>query len=283
MRQLEEPIVGHLLAKAWSEKPDKPTALGTPLRYSSALGCARQMGYNAIGAEKTNPMGIADAWAPGIGTLLHEAEQAEIARVFPNAEFEVVSHIGEHISGSCDSLIPTEDIWRGLGVRLDGTHILWEYKTMGEYAFDKQVGYNRRYAKTTGASGPKTEAITQAGLNAVGIMENDPTILIEHLLLTSVTLAQVAVVRARGMGLSDWARFGAEWIIDSVEWMPLVEGEKNRMMGIGGELKEGFLGDRTAGVWNNQYLNPRGNVDWQCDYCSFRERCISDGEGRVTL
>lgn len=281
MEQLTDPIVGELLARSWSESPDKPTALGTPLRYSSALGCARQMGYYSIAAEKTNPQGPADSWAPGIGTILHEELQERIAEFLPGTLFEVASSANEYVSGSADGLISTDEVLRETGVALTGTHVVWELKTMGEYAFDRQVGYNRRYARVGQGEGPKVEAITQAGMNAVGIERQETGVIIDYLLLTSVTLAPVSVGKAHQMGLKNWERFGAEWLIPRHEWEPLALRELARMELIGGALANQELSDRTIG--DGSYLNPRGSKDWQCDYCPFRDRCVDDGEGYVRL
>jgi hypothetical protein len=284
MEQLREPIVGHLLAKAWLEqRADKPTALGTPLRYSSALGCERQMGYEAFGAEKTNPPGLADAWAPGIGTELHEALQREILRKFPNTLFELKTKAAPFVSGSLDGLLRSAEVRENTGIELGGTHAVWEFKTMGEYPFDKQVGFNRRYGKISGrGEGPKLEAITQAGLNALGAEATlgfGPQI--ESLVLTSVTLATVSVNKAGQMNLGDWERFGSEWIIRRDEWEPLALEELNRMSDVAFNLDAGFLSDRNSGRFGNEYLSPRSGKNWQCDYCPFKDRCIDDGGGVV--
>lgn len=274
----DEPILTHLLAEAWAAKGPKPTALGTPLRYSSAMGCARQMGYAGLSAVPTDPMGPADSWAAGIGTLLHEAAQHEIGRVYESAEFEVASKLGQYISGSCDCLVDSYEILNLTGVTLGGTHVLWEFKSMGEYPWDLQMGYNRRSRTIKSGSGPKVEAITQAGLNALGIEETYPGRRIETILMGSVTPAQLSINVAKAMGVEGFARYGAEFRVSRETWEPLALDELSRMNGIGSTPE--FLPDRTT---PSSFLNPRGDKDWQCDYCPYRRLCISDGEGEVAV
>ena len=281
---MTDSILTHLLAQSWADKPSKPTAMGTPLRYSGALGCQRQMAYTAFGAPKSDPMDLADAWAPGIGTTLHAAAQEVIGAQYPEALFEVRSRFGDFISGDADALIPTKAIYERTGVSLGGTHALWEFKTMGEWQFDKQMGYSRKALKTNyRAEGPKTEAITQAGINALGIEQMnvfpDEPIRIETLLMGSVCTATVSVQKAEGMGLEGFDRFGHEFRITRDEWEPLALNELSRMKAIAELVKKGTLPDRLAcgDAGGEVYLNPRGS-DWNCHYCEFKALCIRDGE-----
>ena len=285
-----QPILTDILAKAWAQLPDKPTARNTPLRYSAAFGCARQMGYAAIGSVPSNEMDEGDAWAPGIGTLIHEAAQAAIMRVFPSARAEVSSQHGDSISGSCDMLVEVADILATTGVRFAGTHVLWELKTMGEWQFDSQMGYNRKMAKASYApKGPKMEAIVQAGINALGIEIDQPDVRIETILMGSLCVTAVSVRKARTMGIAGFERIGGEWAIGRREWEPLAQRELARMQMLAGIIEGGHLPDRRAvedGEYDERgngmvFLNPRGGKDWQCDYCRFRDLCISDGEGDI--
>jgi hypothetical protein len=240
------------------------------------------MSYAALDAEWTDPPGPADVWAAGIGTTLHEEAQIAISRVYETAEFEVASRLGHHISGSTDALIDSQEILRIVGVTLGGTHVLWEFKTMGEYAFDQQLGYNRR-SKTVGhEQGPKVGAITQAGMNALGIELTYPGRRIETILMGSVTPAQLSIKVAAGMGVQDFARYGAEWRIPRKQWEPLAIEEGDRMIAVAAKLDrvDGVLSDRTT---PGSYLNPRGDKDWECDYCPYRKLCIEDGEGEIPV
>lgn len=279
---MTESILTHLLAQSWADKPDKPTALGTPLRYSGALGCQRQMAYTAFGAPKTNPMDLGDAWVPGIGTTLHSAAQEVIGRLYPDAQFEVSSKFGDFISGDCDAIVPTRDIYETTGESLGGTHALWEFKSMGEYAFDKQMGYNRKTCKVyNNGEGPKTGAITQAGMNALGIEAKYAKVgvRIETLLMGSVCTAALSVQKAAQMGVDGFPRFGAEFRITRDEWEPLALNELSRMRSIAALIAKATLPDRIGcgDAGGEMYLNPRGS-DWQCAYCPYKDLCISHGE-----
>lgn len=275
-----EPILTQILAQSWADRPDKPTARDTLLRYSAAYNCARQMGYTAFDYPKTNPMDMGGAWAPGVGTTLHEAAQARIGRIYTTARFEVMSQLGKYISGATDALVETGEIRETTGDDLGGTHVLWELKSMGEWAFDQQVGYNRRSMKVFGGKGPKTGAIAQAGMNALGIESENPDIRIETLLMGSLCVTALSVSKARNMGLDGFDRFGAEFRIPRSEWEPLAMAERARMELIGTIIESGFLPDRTAWEDGELYLNPRGK-DWQCDYCPYRDICVSQGEGEI--
>jgi len=279
---MTEPILTGILAETWAAKPDKPTALGTPLRYSGSHGCARQMAYTALGAVKTDPMDSGDSWAPGIGTVIHEAMQDAIASVYKTAQFEYMSQLGKYISGATDALVTSQEILDTTGVNLYGTHVLWELKSMGEWAFDKQVGYNRKSLKVFHREGPKIGAITQAGMNALGIEAGDSNIYIQTILMGSVCVSALSVNKARAMGLSGFDRYGAEFRIGRDEWEPLARAELARLDAIGEKVAAGVLPDRIAIADNggDAYLNPRGK-DWQCDYCAFRALCVSDGEGEI--
>jgi len=281
MEPVKNPVVTHLLAKKMWEKSQtpKPTALNTPLRYSSSFGCARQQGYNAFDAKPTEPMDEAGAWVTGLGTIVHEALQDAILEVFPDAQFEVASGT-EYISGSCDALIPVSN----LGVDVSGTHVLWELKTMGTYSFDKQVGWNRMRGEFKYPEGPAKKAIVQAGMNALGIMGANPEIEIEYIIMGSTTFEALSINKAEKMGVENYNRFLAEFWIPRSEWEPQALAEIRRSEGIHYAITAGYLPDRIALDDDGDvlYLTP-GGKNWQCDYCSFKSLCQQDGEGQVWI
>lgn|SRR5487761_1955546 len=277
MYEPSRPILTHLLAQEWADKPDKPTARGTRLRYSSAHDCARKMGYLAIGAQQTDPMDAGDAWAPGLGTLIHEASQAAIARRYPYARFEVSSQLGE-VSGSLDCLVSTDDVRSKTGENLGGTHVLWELKSMGEFAFDKQVGWSRMKSAFKTPAGPSIKAITQAGVNAIGIEKEYDGIRIETILMGSVCISVLSKRKAKAMRMRGFERLGAEYRVGRDVWYDLALFEMGRMEGILADIEGGFLPARIAIDDNNreEELNPMGD-NWNCDYCPFVSRCLADG------
>ena len=233
------------------------------------------------------------AWATGIGTILHELTQAEISKRYPSARHEVTSQTGD-VSGSCDSLIDVNDV----GTNYGGTHVLWEFKTMGGYGFDTQVGWNRMRSifKPQGAQGPKKGHIAQAGMNALGIereanagapwLEHDSMkpVRIETIIMGAVTFEALSKQKARNMGVLGLNRFVAEFEIPREEWEPLARYELSIMEDIGEKLNHGILPDRVGRDDSGGFtdLRPLGS-DWQCEYCSYRSTCLDDGDGEIMV
>lgn len=282
MYQTNQPLITNALVEELHIKSaiPKPTAMGTPLRYSSAYGCGRQQGYAGSGFQPTEPMDEAGAWATGLGTIIHEALQESLSKKFKSAQFEVASQIGD-ISGSCDALIATDEF----GDNLEGTHVLYELKTMGTYSFDKQTGWNRMRATGSDGEGPALKAIAQAGLNALGIMTGNRDIKIEWLVMGSITFEALSKNKASKMGVEGVNRFLAEYWISREEWEPIVMAERDRMNAISWTLGQGFLPNR-IGIGDNGApidLDPNKTTNWQCDYCAFRTACMQDGSSQLRI
>lgn len=282
MYQIDTPLITGALVDELhvASAVKKPTAMGTPLRYSSAFGCARQQGYAAFDVVPTEPMDEAGAWATGLGTIIHEKLQDALSRKFPSSRFEVPSKIDD-ISGSCDALIASSEI----NDDAQGTHVLYELKTMGTYSFDKQVGWNRMRGTVGEGKGPAMKAIAQAGMNAMGIMAGDPTISIEWLVMGSITFEALSKNKAANAGVSGVNRFLAEYWIPKEEWFPIADSEIQRMNAIAHAVDQGYLPDR-MGVGDDGgiiALNPNIGKFWQCDYCAFRTHCQQDGGGQVRI
>jgi len=260
----------------------KPTARNTPLRYSSAHACGRQQGYAAFDAEATEPMDESGAWVTGLGTIIHEALQDAIGRRFPSAQFEVTSQIGDFLSGSCDALISTHDVGSNYG----GTHVLYELKTMGTWAFDSQVGWARMRGTFSkeGPKGPAKKAITQAGMNALGIESENKEIRIETIIMGSIGFEALSKQKAKTMGIEGVNRFLAEFEVPREVWEDMALWEINRMSNLDYDIKNGYLPDRIAidDYANEVMLNPEGSA-WQCEYCAFRSICQDDGSGQVLV
>ena len=289
MIRTQTPLITSALVEELHTKSavPKPTAMGTPLRYSSAFGCGRQQGDAAFDAEPTEPMDEAGAWATGLGTIIHEALQDCISRKYPSAQFEVASKV-EAISGSCDALISLDDIRANEDWDVDwgqGTHLLYELKTMGTYSFDKQLGWNRMRGTVSEGEGPASKAVAQAGMNALGIMAANPDIDIEWLVMGSITFEALSKNKAASMGVEGVNRFLAEYYIPSSEWKPLASEELSRMRGLAYNIEQGYLPDRHGVTDGGQFLelNPDSSKFWQCDYCAFRTACQQDGPGQVRI
>jgi hypothetical protein len=226
------------------------------------------------------------AWATGLGTIVHEALQDSLSRKFPSAQFEVASQLG-NISGSCDALISTADLENIIDWDVDfsqGTHVLYELKTMGTYSFDKQVGWNRMRGTASEGEGPALKAIAQAGMNAIGIMDSFSHIDIQWLVMGSITFEALSKNKAANMNVQGTNRFLAEFYIPREEWEPIARDEIARMDAFAFNIDNGYLPDRFAIGDEGQFivLNPNGRA-WQCDYCAFKTACGEDGEGQVRI
>ena len=271
------PVLTQLLAQEWLTQADKPTARGTKTRYSAAHDCERKMYYSATDTPKSNPENEGDVWASGIGRVLHEAAQEAISHVYSDAEFEVSSEI-RGTSGSCDCLLSTASILTETGVVFPGTHVLWEYKTMGEYGFDKQVGFNRRSETIKNGSGPTLKAIAQVGMNALGIESERPGVDIQTVILGTVCTSALSKRKARKMQQRGFSRFGAEFRISRDIWEPLALAELERMDTINQMAQRKYMGRRIVigDAGYEQDIDPEGK-DWQCDYCPYLSQCLKDG------
>lgn len=284
MIQPSEPILTNLLGVKLAAESKKPTAMGTRLRYSNAGGCARSASYYALGARESDPEDDGDAWAPGVGNIIHDAMQAVIKKVFPSTIFESASKIEDiDVSGSADGISLTSEILSITGIDLEGTHVMWELKTMGEFPFDKQAGWNRMKVMLKDPQGPTVKAVMQAGINALGQEDMHPDWRFETVLMGSVCVSALSKSKSKRMGVEGFSRYGAEYRIPRSMWEPLAKMELRRMAAIEDGLDHGFIADRIAldDFGTPVFLHP--GRDWNCDYCSFRGLCEMDGEGEISI
>ena len=185
-------VLAQAMLDADTANGPKPTARNTPFRYSGAHGCSRQLAYSALKAKPSEPWDIASAYVTGLGTILHESWQSAMAVAYPDAEFEVGSQVNDLLSGSCDAVIADAVV---------------EVKTRGAYAFEKETGIGR-YKRTEG-SGPSLSAITQVGMNVIGLQRDRPSL--SEVCLVTLPREAISVQRAKKLGLSDEERIAAEW------------------------------------------------------------------------
>lgn len=274
-----DPIFTHLLAEQAAEAAQRPkaTALDTPLRYSGAYGCARRWGYDAFDAQYSEPPTPAQVWQATIGTVVGEAVARAIQAVYPDAVAEEPSQIGTFVSGSADIYAPTSPVGQ----------TVFEHKKKGSYAFNKALGYKRRYGKfeLVGAEGYPGPAMVQAGMNALGIMEKYPERgPIENVVVGVVSDDIVTVKELRQVQVSDFNRFAQEWVIPMDEWYPETIREVTRMEEAAETIDLGYIPDRWArdDFGRDKRLDPFGD-DWNCDYCPFRRLCVADGDGQVRV
>ena len=259
----------------------KPTALGTQARYSDAASCSRAIGYAALGVEPTDPMDAPGIWVTTLGTHIHEQVQAAIGRAYPGALFETPTRIGQDISGSSDGFIPEEDL-RYHDPSWEFGNVLYELKTMGAFAFDKQIGLKRRARALGDSEGPKFGAILQAGLNALGWNELNPERPVSTLILGSISMEAVSIQLAQQAGLDELGRIMAEFVIPHDIWYEPALREARRIKDAVSKVNQDFLPvplviDDLSGV--ETLISPTASRPaWQCTYCKFQSRCIRDGD-----
>lgn len=300
-----EPRFVGVLADAWAatNDDDKPTAMGTRLRHSDAGKCSRYLGYVAAGIAKSDPMDLTGVWNVTLGSLLHDLWQQALVAKFPDSTVETTFG-WDDLDASChvDALIRWRDPEPDPDRALMGTTIVYELKTIGGYGYKAAVGKARR---GTPAEGPKREHVLQAALN--GLAADADEVVIGY-------LAKETISASVGKGMTDLARFAAEWTMTRDEFEPLALTEKARMAGVlelvdagdlparkfpTGTLPRGAeIVDPTTGRWEVHGdpvpIGPLGASDmvpqvvdtgtwWACGYCSHRTLCATTEAGRIPI
>ncbi len=286
-----------VLADAWADDhdEDKPTAKGTRLRHSDAGKCSRYLGYVAAGVPKSDPMDLTGIWNVHLGTMLHDLWQAALVARFPDATVETTFG-WDDLDASChvDALIrwsdPDPDPDSDRALLGDWRTIVYELKTIGGYGFKAAVGKARR---GTPAEGPKREHVAQAAMN--GLAADADEIVIGY-------LAKETISNTVGAGMTDLARFAAEWTLTRDEFEPIAVAEKARMAKVLELVDAGSLPARKfpAGSLppNAEITDPRSGrwevhaedgtlrdfgTWWACSYCSHRSLCATTDAGRIAV
>lgn len=285
-------IAGAVLAAQWQTAEPKETALGTRFRHSAAGGCARQLGFAALGVAPSDPMDLSGAWQTGLGTLVHEALQDawETANpaLAPYREMKVRSW--EDGSGHIDGYDPALREGR-------------EVKTTGEYGFCRIAGLPAGYGAPKPAEGPKPEHRLQAGLNVLGMRAAGLDV--ESFRFTYLWLSALSHGRAARAGVDrDSAdRFCSEWVKDANKLSALGDREVLRQRGVAEIVDAGYIPGRGIGFPGGEWpedavVDDVGSSRWVsastgetgkawsgqlCSYCPFRSRCEGLGSGMVAV
>jgi hypothetical protein len=150
---------------------------------------------------------------------------------------------------------------------------------MGGFSFEKSIGLKKQKRVLENPEGPRRTALLQSALNAHA---NDcDTIIIGHISLEGISKGVASAV-----GLDDFGRVLAEWHIPKTVWLPLAAEEILRMNKILAGAKQGLLAGRIIPDDNGNPLaiDPTSSRPyWKCDYCSFKDLCVSDGSGIVNV
>jgi hypothetical protein len=275
----KQPVREVLFTDSWARElmevdHDKPTAMGTPFRYSGALNCGRRMIFDALGIEQTDPIDPAGIHVTTMGTYIHERVQDAIGRRYPGARFEVKSQIGT-TSGSADGVFDEETILFVV-VHWDGGKVLYELKTVGGFAFDKAIGLNRKAYKQADPKGPRPSAIVQAGLNALA--NGCETVIVGYIGMESVSKGL-----AEKLDLGPFERFIAEWHIPREVWEPMAQAELQRIDLLTTYLEEKEIPDGTAFDDEKEEWIPvspnAARPHWTCQYCPHLTTCLAHEAG----
>lgn len=290
------PWLAPMLAQAWEENVDRsdpPMASSEArIRHSWAAACARQMGYNVLGCEVTEPMGVADFWRLGTGSVIHERWQEVVAVAFPSAEVEKKVVIPEIPSaGHIDLFMPGDPAETSILHEGTDDEVIWqkdktpsvsvELKSINGFGFKKAIGARGE------AEGPRDGAVLQGSLNALAADADEMKIVY-------LSLENLSPYELKKIGKHEWQRFAAEWTYTRDEYMAIAEPEIKRMQKILAFIDNGQLPPRTTpdmpkgarivdpmtGSWTLTDSNGdilQSGKTWNCDYCSQRSRCIEDG------
>ena len=261
------PVSSPLFSDLWIrqiEKQDhrKPTALGTPFRFSDALKCPRALAFTAMGVDESDPIDAAGLHVTTIGTWLHEKVQEAIGKKYPGAKFELASG-NDSISGSCDGLVNPGGFEGGL--------MLLEIKSVSNFPFNKAIGVQGMgyRAKRVSPEGPSRSHLVQTALNAYF---HDA----ETCVLIYVAKEAMSANVADRLGFSTYDRFLAEWHIPRDVWLPLAVEELARVEEIKLRLPEipNGLGwdDKKGWVSTSPHDS---SPHYACGFCNFRTTCAA--------
>lgn len=260
------------------DRGPKPTAFDTPLRYSSAGDCSRALSYQALGIPVSNKFDVPSIWVTHLGTQIHEWVQDAISRRYPGATFENKSQVEHLTSGHADGVFE-QTVITAIIPEWEGGKVLYELKTMGGFSFEKSIGLKKQKRILENPEGPRRTAILQAALNAY--VNDCDTIVIGHISLEGISKGV-----AKAAGLDDYGRVLAEWQIPKDVWLPLAQNEIARMQKIVAMTKLDQLAGRIIPDDNGESLpiDPEATRPyWKCDYCSYKDLCVADGSGIVTI
>lgn len=261
-----------------SEAPSLPD--GTWWRGSWAGSCTRKIAYDMKGVEQSNPPSPADYWRMGLGSIVHEHLHPALQH-WLDTDKSVILHeelsteIGSNGYGHVDLVME---------VPVSDQKVVIELKTINGTGFKRSIQ----------GEGPRHSALLQGAMYADAL---DADLLV----ICYLAVELLSPGWASAKGFDDLGRFGAEWHYTPDQFKPLAEQEIARMEWIGSEVLENgvdpveiprmfsesdpdipagaVVNDPSNGAWSlieDQALIAKGRT-WQCNYCSYQGRCISDG------
>lgn len=239
--------------------------------------------------DPTNPPTIADAWRMGLGSMVHDRLEDAMKSAFPNAEVEVKVSFEDYVDGSgAVDIVVTEQRSEmrhssdGDGIAVVPFVTVIEVKTINGWGFKKSTGAQGD------PEGPKQGHVLQAAMSAVALDA-------DRVVVGYLAMELLSPAAAKRAGVDEIGRFTAEWSFDRDEFEPMAKAEFARQAKILTILDAkgpaavprsipslpigALITQPKTGLWSvtTDGKITNSGTTWQCDYCRYRDRCISDG------
>lgn len=276
-------------------------AFGARWRGSWSGLCSRALQYNLEGLAPSEPPTIADAWRWGLGTMVHEALQRELPKMFPTAYIEVEIEVDDWGGIHADALICQPGPYQppDIDPKQMETRTLLELKTINGFGYKMSVGA-RGVPK-----GPRAGAVVQGCM--AGKYSNATEVVIGYLSMELLSPREADKINA-----DEIRRFAAEWTIPHHTMLRIADEETARVKEIMAVVDENV---RVQEHWTETgqgdavpvrvpriipdpeipagavIINPakgewqeiegdmiaNAGTTWHCGYCPHKGRCAFDG------
>lgn len=272
-------FIGTTLAEENRTSGGRATFDGTLMRGSNARGCARKLGFDAIGYPADVETEETSLLAFRAGHIWHDQIiQPALVECF-GAELEVGATWMPNLSLSCflDATYEPPNIKvavpnRAMRRALRFKRVAVEIKSMATFGFELATGVRTKLGEP---AGPKPEHVCQSALGALapGVMADGM-----HLIYCS---------KERG-SLAEWI-FGVDEPLPhlgGVTPADLARDELRRMAGIIGRLEAGLLPRPVipgVGLVTSPPARGSRGTPWNCRYCPYQPTCESIGPDVVPL
>lgn len=255
-----------LLRRRREEEGGRPTACGTAGRGSFAGSCSRNIAFQMLEAEETNPIDenslIAFDVGQGLHDLLQEAMQVEYGML---CEQEVdLRPWGYNISGHADGIYDTAD----------GSQLVWELKSKTSFGFSMA----KRSLE------PEKQDVAQASMYAMAVPD-----------ARGIHLVYMCKDSSYGKNATR-AGETVEWIIDLDQPCPGQDGMTPRQIAVAEATRIDAIASEALedGLLPERFIPGEGVVDfvpdpdsrdkpWRCRYCQWNALCATLPATQVSL
>lgn len=270
------------------------------MKLHMAGKCSRQLTYQLTGVDKSDPRvsDLGSRWPLILGDIVHDYAQGAATELFPDAQVEVSIDgrpvLGAEVSGRGDMGLPAAEV-PGIGTK----RVFVEIKSRNGFGFKADATTFRGPPE-----GPNRGGVLQGAMGALA-WDADLFVLLE------ISLEAVAIGEVTGIVAPDennTARVAAQWTFTREEFEPMALAEAKRLAAILAAIDaaqaRGLEDDpvpmprrqpiddgtvvtivnpkstRGKGAWelhDADGLVVATGLDWHCQYCEWRTRCIGDG------